>query len=224
MKKVVILVFVLFILFKVFSCKEDPKITISTPNSGIRLKANSVLVKGKAEPEDMILTVKSVGGDFRKVITLNDGSFEVELPLPDTSNFFDFSLLKDTTDIVPMPITEESLSIYRELSAQEALTKQREEKDLIAQDLAEERRWNKSKAGRIQKKHPDWSREDCKRLAEGSIWVGMNYEMLKYKRGLPNSANPSNYGNGTSWQWCWHDWTPSCFYDNNDDGLIDSYN
>jgi hypothetical protein len=47
--------------------------------------------------------------------------------------------------------------------------------------------------------------------------------MLKYIRGLPNSANPSNYGMGTEWQWCWNNYTPSCFY-GDEDGIIDSYN
>ena len=90
---------------------------------------------------------------------------------------------------------------------------------------AEEAVFMKTKAGRIYKKHPEWSREDCQRLADNDIWIGMGINMLKYKRGLPNSANPSNYGTGvTQWQWCWTDWTPSCFYDNDGDGLIDSYN
>jgi hypothetical protein len=52
----------------------------------------------------------------------------------------------------------------------------------------------------------------------------MTYKMLIYKRGLPNRANPSNYGQGNSWQWCWDDFNPSFFYDNNDDGIIDAYN
>ncbi len=108
--------------------------------------------------------------------------------------------------------------------------KNRDEHDevLLKKDRAETRHeseaFNKTKAGRIKVKHPDWSREDCERLAKNRIWVGMGYDMLKYLRGLPNSANPSNYGSGTNWQWCWHDYTPSCFYDTNGDGKIDSYN
>jgi hypothetical protein len=83
----------------------------------------------------------------------------------------------------------------------------------------------KTKAGKIYKKHPEWSRGDCEKLAEGSIWIGMDIQMLKYRMGRPNSANPSNYGGGvTQWQWCWTDWTPSCFYDNDGDSKIDSYN
>ncbi len=95
----------------------------------------------------------------------------------------------------------------------------------IIEELAENAAFMKTKAGRIHKKHPEWSKTDCELLVISKYWIGMDIEMLKYKRGLPNSANPSNYGNGvTQWQWCWTDLTPSCFYDNDGDGLIDSYN
>jgi hypothetical protein len=88
----------------------------------------------------------------------------------------------------------------------------------------EDRRFYNTKAGRIHKKHPDWPRASCEKVADRLVWIGMQYDMLKYLRGLPNSANPSNYGNGTQWQWCWYDETPSCFYDNDNDGYIDAYN
>ncbi|GAA4461595.1 hypothetical protein GCM10023189_37240 [Nibrella saemangeumensis] len=224
MKRVLLLLFVLFILFKVFSCREDPKITISTPAYGTRTNSKTVIVKGAANRKDLILIVNSIGNDFRKVVDMNDGNFEVELSLPDTSNLFDFSLFSDTTGFVPSPITRESLTVYRELSVEEIAEKQKTEKARLARELAEERRWNQSKAGRIHKKHPEWSKEDCELLAKRKIWVGMSIDMLKYQRGLSNHANPSNYGGETHWQWCWDDYTPSCFYDNDGDGLVDSYN
>jgi len=79
-----------------------------------------------------------------------------------------------------------------------------------------------SKYGKLQKKHPDWTIEECIKVIDKKIWIGMSIEMLKYQRGLPDVANPSNYGNGTKWQWCWHDYTPSCFYGKN--GVITAYN
>lgn len=84
--------------------------------------------------------------------------------------------------------------------------------------------FSKTKAGYIQKRHPEWSKEDCKLLAKGKIWIGMHIDMVKYLRGQPNSANPSNYGDGVKWQWCWSSYSPSCFYDDDNDGKIDSYN
>jgi len=90
--------------------------------------------------------------------------------------------------------------------------------------LEEQEKYEKTKAGKIWKKHPWWSKEDCERIANKEYWIGMSYDMLVCERGQPNSKNPSNFGNGTSWQWCWHYLEPSCFYDENDDGNIDSYN
>ena len=83
--------------------------------------------------------------------------------------------------------------------------------------------WKESKAGKIQSKHPNWSVTDCQRLADKEIWIGMSLDMLKYLRGAPNSSNPSNYGNGVKWQWCWNNRSPSCFYGESD-GIITAYN
>lgn len=90
--------------------------------------------------------------------------------------------------------------------------------------LEEEKIWEQSKAGRLCKEHTGWTKEECQNLADNKIWIGMTYDMLVALRGKPNSANPSNYGYGMRWQWCWHYHTPSCFYDDNDDGIVDSYN
>jgi hypothetical protein len=84
--------------------------------------------------------------------------------------------------------------------------------------------WENSKYGKLQKKHPDWSDEDCKRVIDKKIWIGMSLEMLKYQRGLPNRSNPSNYGSGTQYQWCWDDYNPSCFFYGGEDGIITAYN
>ena len=118
-------------------------------------------------------------------------------------------------DTSPEATRARILAAEREKAETEALRKQ---------EIVDEKKFLKSKAGRIWKKHPEWSKEDCELLASNKIWIGMAYSMLKYKRGLPDHANPSNYGNGTQWQWCWNDYTPSCFYDHDDDGKIDSYN
>lgn len=85
-------------------------------------------------------------------------------------------------------------------------------------------KWKTTPAGKLCAKHLTWKKEDCDKLIEGKIWIGMTYEMLVYSNGKPDSANPSNYGDGIRYQYCWHDYTPSCYYDKNDDGVIDSYN
>ena len=97
------------------------------------------------------------------------------------------------------------------------------EDSIVKADAIAKKKWENSKAGKIQKKHTNWSEEDCERVANNRIWIGMSIDMLKYERGTPNNANPSNYGNGRQWQWCWDDYSPSCFY-GGDDGIITSYN
>jgi len=100
---------------------------------------------------------------------------------------------------------------------------QAEEEAKKSKEKAEKAFWQ-SKAGKICKSHPAWSRGDCTDLVAGKIWIGMSYDMLVWERGKPNSINSSNYGSGIQHQYCWEDLTPSCFYDNNNDDIIDSYN
>ena len=58
---------------------------------------------------------------------------------------------------------------------------------------------------------------------KGMHWIGMTLDMLKAERGLPSDYNVSNYGGGKQYQWCWDDYTPSCFY-SGEDGIMTSYN
>ncbi len=94
----------------------------------------------------------------------------------------------------------------------------------LAQMDRDDQAFIRTKAGKLWAKHSYWSKADCEKLAQGQIWIGMDYEMLVLERGRPDSINPSNYGDGTRYQYCWSGRTPSCFYDNNGDDKIDSYN
>jgi hypothetical protein len=89
---------------------------------------------------------------------------------------------------------------------------------------AEDAKFFRTKAGRICKKHPQWSRQDCTNIAEHRVWIGMTLDMLIADRGKPNSVNPTDYGHGVRYQYCWYDWRPMCVYDENNDGIIDKYN
>ena len=89
--------------------------------------------------------------------------------------------------------------------------------------LSELKTWYKTAAGRLQRKHPTWAREDCKAVIKGLIWVGMDIKMLEYERGKPDVINPSDYGRGTQYQGCWHANNPSCFYWD-ESGIISAYN
>lgn len=87
----------------------------------------------------------------------------------------------------------------------------------------EEIEFLKTKAGKIYIKHPEWSKEDCVKLSEGEIWIGMHYDMLVFLRGKPNNINASNYGRGNNYQACWNRFKPRCFY-YDDRYIITAYN
>lgn len=91
------------------------------------------------------------------------------------------------------------------------------------QKIIDDNAYYTTPAGKICKAHTDWSRTDCDNLANDKVWIGMSINMLVYLRGNPNVANPSNYGYGVNWQYCWYNYTPSCFYTGSDQ-IIDSYN
>lgn len=93
-----------------------------------------------------------------------------------------------------------------------------------AQIGAEVDAWKKTPAGQLCAKHDTWSRIDCDLVVANKVNVGMSYSALVYMRGKPDSTNVSNYGSGNRYQYCWTDRTPSCFYDDNNDGILDSYN
>ena len=154
-----------------------------------------------------------------------DGAYEVDAYLGSVSTDFHIVAANDYKK------AEQTITIERDRTAEEQAAYDKAQADAAraraeaeAKVAAEERAWNNSKAGQICAKHDDWTKDECTRIADGKYWVGMDIDMLKAERGLPNSANPSNYGSGTQWQWCWYDWTPMCFYDSDNDGLVDSYN
>jgi hypothetical protein len=84
--------------------------------------------------------------------------------------------------------------------------------------------FQKSPAGKLCIAHPTWAKDDCQLLIEKKFWVGMSVEQLVYLFGKPDHKNLSNYGGSNQYQYCWDNYNPSCFYDRNDDGIIDSYN
>jgi hypothetical protein len=95
----------------------------------------------------------------------------------------------------------------------------------VAQDkVIADKEWDASAAGKLCAKHPDWQRLECNNLADNQVWIGMSYEQLVYLRGKPESTKASNYGRGNTYQYCWTTMRPACFYDRNDDGILDAYN
>jgi len=196
--------------------KTDP-----TEYKMVESSTSTTTISGTYYPDDAKFEATSGTGT---VYLKTDGTFIFEGDLVGGENTFTFQLSNETGKDVAMvkiikQLTEEEES-QREIMFEEQKKMEEEKK---AKELGEQKAWEQSKAGQICKAHPEWSKNDCERLANNEIWIGMSVNMLKYRRGLPNSANPSNYGSGTQWQWCWYNYTPSCFY-GGDDEIVESYN
>ncbi|MFM6947620.1 MAG: hypothetical protein ACKOWQ_01270 [Aquirufa sp.] len=200
-------------------------------NNGDTITVRQVLLKGRVYPKSAIVkidyeNIPTTNGEFqyRRKIFSRDNHLYIEI-IDGTSltsqsfNFFvkfsKMDLLAEKKDSISLAMTEAKL----EKAGALLISKEKEKEQKI------KRNWENSKAGRLQRKHPDWTEYDCERVANHSIWIGMTLDMLKTSVGRnPSRSNQSNYGNGVHWQYCFDGLNPSCFYDTDDNGTIDSYN
>ena len=190
-----------------------PKVAIASPEAGTTVNASTTVVTGSVSSNADLVTINGIEAKI-------DGeSFSATVPLPDESNELVAIATNSGEQSKSSPVT-----IRREFTPEERAARDHELEQQRQAVAAEEAKWTSSKAGKLCTAHPDWSRGECKDVADGKIWVGMTTDMLVALRGRPNSSNPSNYGSGTRYQYCWTGYTPSCFYDNNSDGVIDAYN
>lgn len=129
----------------------------------------------------------------------------------------------DTSDFYYYDAQKKIAECDKKIAEQEKIQKEKQRKEELAH-----KKWLKTKAGRYytfcQNKGAYVSKEDCELASKNKIWIGMNYWLLVAMRGNPDHINTSNYGYGNEYQYCWNDYTISCFYDNNGDDLIDAYN
>lgn len=95
----------------------------------------------------------------------------------------------------------------------------------LEQEATEYAAWQKTPAGKLCAKYPTWSEDTCNEVIAGKVSIGMPMMAVVYERGNPDHMNESNYGNGNEYQFCWDDYTPSCFYASIESGgLVTSYN
>lgn len=105
-------------------------------------------------------------------------------------------------------------------TATEQAAKQQELQAKLEQQQAE---FAKTPTGQLCAKHPEWSKNDCERIANKEVWIGMDNDMLAEERGRADSKNVANYGSGDEYQFCWNKLIPRCVY-MKDDGIVTSYN
>ena len=216
---VLLLVFLLNIYIN-----RSPSINILSPEDGTSIQASNVLLKGKVSPADSVLIINGV------VVKTKSGSFDYNFSLNNTEEknriaFVATNNEKNTEKVLSIiRIFTEDEKIVIEKAKEEAKIKaQKEQEAKLAKEKAELEAYYRTPAGKLCKQHPTWDKDECQLVSENKFWIGMSLDMLKVNRGLPDNVNPSNYGYGTNYQWCWQDYTPSCFY-GEDDGIITSYN
>lgn len=209
---------------------RTPVFTITEPVDGFTIQASETIIKGAIDPKNATLSINDT------IVKTENGNFNYVAKLSNETNIFILNALNSNKEsqqkiTINRIFTKEELAgreqqkVKEEVKRQAALDAQKKaDEQRKAKELAEQKAWDQSKAGQICIKHPEWTKDDCINLADNKIWIGMSYEMLVFKRGKPSSANPSNYGGGIKWQWCWTYYTPLCFYDDNNDGIVDSYN
>ncbi|TAL50096.1 hypothetical protein EPN81_03825 [Patescibacteria group bacterium] len=178
--------------------------------SGIEAQGDNLVYTLQFQTMDV--TSAFVNGQL--VISKDDGSYSVPVNLDNPSTVI--SIVASNA----FKKTSEQITIERDMTTEETAAA----KALADQLEAEQRAWDESEAGKICAKYPSLTNEECVDASIGRYSIGMKKLVLFIERGAPDYSTPSNYGSGQQWQWCWTDYTPSCFYDRNDDGIIDSYN
>lgn len=218
-KKVIGVGILIVILPAFFIIKKNftkPTLTIIQPEGAtFSVQSDLYTIEGNINPVDSKLTINN------KEVTANDsGNFKYDTELKSGHNFYTIELSNKNNENV---FVEKRVVINRLDSEEEKAEKLRAKEQKEAEAQIELEKYYTTKEGKICKENPMWTKSDCEKISNGKIWIGMSLDMLKYTMGKPSVANPSNYGNGVSWQWCWNGYTPNCFY-GDDDGIIDSYN
>lgn len=229
---IILAVLLLIILFAInYYIHRPPTLMIFEPNNNISIQANEILIKGQIKPISAILKIND------NIIKTENGNFNYSAKLNDEKNNFTLKVSNKNGQTqqqitINRIFTEEELKKREQQKAEEEAKKQaalelqkKAEEERRAKELAEQKVWEQSRAGKLCAKYSSWTKDDCINVADKKYWIGMTYNMLIESFGRkPNSASPSNYGSGVQWQWCWWNVNPSCFYDHNNDGIIDSYN
>jgi hypothetical protein len=233
-KKKIILTWVVgalsIILWIILAIVTAPKLNILEPKGDMELQADSIEIKGTAKPTSAVVKInnvtvnKSGKFDFTYKFPLNEEKNTVLVEVTNGGRIVSKTFIINRIFTEAEKAEKERLKVESEAKRQAEVDAQKKiEQERIAEEAAAQKAWNNSKAGKLCLKNPTWTKEDCQRIADNKYWIGMDLNMLKALRGTPSSANPSNYGGGVHWQWCWNDYTPMCFY-GGADGIITSYN
>jgi hypothetical protein len=203
----------------------EPTLALISPeNTGNNSKDYELKFSGKDTESAHVIgyvdPTNMVSGVFIQAIQLNRTKTSESITLRNKYKEKSFDV-----EITRLQTPEEIQAEQEEIKAgQEAAEQREKDKEAAAQKAAKDKAaYDRSPEGKCLNNHPGWTADDCDRVANNRIWIGMSLDMIKAERGSPSSATPSNYGSGVQWQWCWYDYTPMCFY-GGEEGIITSYN
>jgi len=231
---IIAIVAVIFISSGIFSAYTNraPILIITEPQNGVNTQDKAVTIRGKVNPASAKVTVNN-----NPMKVSSDGNFFYEFAIGIGQNNLSIVAInggknKTETLTINRTLTTEETAERERLNAEadakrqaELEVQQKAQAEADAKAKAEQAAFDQTNAGKLCKQHASWTKKECQGVADRKYWIGMSYDMLVASYGSrPNHTNPSNYGGKTQWQWCWSDFTPSCFYDDNDDGIVDSYN
>lgn len=210
---------------------RTPTLTITDPQNNFTIQAQTVTIKGKVSPATSTLLVNGA-----RVHADSDGNFNYQAQLANEgSNHVTLKATngdKQVTSSVTINriFTDEEKAAKAQADA-EAAAKAKADADAKAaaqavadaKAKADEAEYQQSPAGRLCAKHTDWTQDECQKVADKRLWIGMTIDMVKAENGTPDDINTSNYGRGVEYQACWLGNDPSCFYYKSD-GIITSFN
>ncbi len=200
--------------------KRAPTIVITSPADNASIQSASATIEGSVEPYTATVTVNG------NVTVVSHGKFSSSVGLTkETNTVMVAATNNDKTDTKTITITRLYTDQEKAQMATEDLQQAQAEAIKTAEDKAVQAAYDNSPAGKVCKKHPDWSKDVCATIASHKITVGMDIDMVRAAWGSPSSVHTSNYGTGNQYQACWtgSDYSESCvYYDSS--GIITSYN
>lgn len=192
-----------------------PSLKITSPENGTSVQAKTISIEGKVKPSSSTLTVNGLSAEIK------NGSFKYEFNLNKSEEKNSITIEAKNSD----KITTQTLIVNRIFTEEEKvaietakLKVQQEKEAQLAKEKAEQQAYDNSPAGRICKKHPDWTKSVCETLSKGKVRVGMTKEQARIGWGNPDDINKTITTYGTSEQWV-YGYSSYLYFD---DGILTS--
>lgn len=220
-------IFILFILSNSVQgyMNRKPSIVISEPENNYSVQAEKAAIKGSVDPKNSKVKI----GDAE--LKIENGKFTYEALLVQEQNNFTFTAQNggenaEASVSINRIFAEQEIAEQEKIAAEEAVKKQEaleiqqkaqaeeDAKAKVAEEVqrqaqaayevklkAEQAAYENSKAGKLCKAHPAWSKDDCGIIAEGKVNIGMTAEQAIAAWGRPNDINKTTYSFGVHEQW-----------------------